>query len=170
MPRSTAPTPPPPSTTRSSATPRSTFRGIRLPHPAGLFHHYGEINADTTGGTIEITPTGSFTNYGTVAVSNGENAQIENGFVFTTQPETVTNEAAGVIIGPARSSLTVGAGSFTNEGLLEATNGSVVDVANTSTTTAPLILPAAQLILRQVAAIPERSTDGADDVGSSTVR
>ena len=50
--------------------------------------------------------------------------------MFNTQPETVTNEATGVI-SVNGSSLTVGAGSFTNEGLLEATNGSVVDVANT---------------------------------------
>ncbi len=61
------------------------------------------INADASGSTIEITPTGSFTNYGTVAVSGGENATIENGIVSGTQPN-VTNKAGGIISVAAGSS------------------------------------------------------------------
>ena len=92
-----------------------------------FFTNYGQINADASDGTLVITPTGSFTNYGTVTVSNGASAQIENGIQFGTQPEIVTNEADGVI-SVTGSLLTVTAGSFTNDGLLEGTDGSVLDV------------------------------------------
>ncbi len=90
-----------------------------------FFTNYGQINADASGGTIEITPTGSFTNYGTVAVSGGETATIENGIVSATQPEDVTNELGGVISVATGSSITVNAGSFTNDGAVEANGGGI---------------------------------------------
>ncbi len=83
-----------------------------------FFTNYGQIDADLSGGTLDIIPTGSFTNYGTVAVSNGENATIENGSISSSQPEDITNELGGVISVAAGSSITVNGGSFTNDGTL----------------------------------------------------
>ncbi len=93
------------------------------------FTNYGQINGDASGGTLDIIPTDWFTNYGTVAVSNGEDATIGNGFVSDIQPGGATNEASGVIsVSGVGSSVSIAASSFTNNGLLEATNGGTIDV------------------------------------------
>ena len=63
-----------------------------------FFINQGDINANASGATLDIIPTGSFTNFGTVAVSGGETAQIENGIFSANQPEGAANETTGVIL------------------------------------------------------------------------
>ena len=94
-----------------------------------FFTNYGQINADASGGTLDIIPTGSFTNYGTVAVSNGENATIGSGFVSDTQPGSATNELAGIIsVSGAGSSLLIAASSFTNDGTLQVDGSAALNI------------------------------------------
>ena len=94
-----------------------------------FFTNYGQINADSSGGTLDIIPTGSFTNYGTVAVSNGENATIGNGSVSDTQPGSAINEPAGVIsVSGAGSSLSIAASSFTNDGTLQVNSAAALNI------------------------------------------
>ena len=89
-----------------------------------FFTNHGDINADQPGATLDIIPTGAFTNFGTVAASGGQTAQIENGFFSATQPEAVTNEAGGVIsVSGVGSSLSIDSSAFVNSGVVEAMNG-----------------------------------------------
>ena len=101
------------------------------------FTNYGQINADANGGTLDIIPTGWFKNYGTVAVSNGEDATIGNGFVNDTQPGGATNEAGGMITVATGSSVSIAASSFLNAGTTNADGGTAtvedgVTITNTS--------------------------------------
>jgi hypothetical protein len=103
-----------------------------------FFTNHGDINANQSGATLDIIPTGWFTNFGTVAVSGGQTAQIENGFFSATQPEGVTNEAGGVIsVDGVGSSLSIDSSMFDNSGVVEATNGGqlqIEDAVNNSGT------------------------------------
>ena len=103
-----------------------------------FFTNHGDINANQSGATLDIIPTGWFTNFGTVAVSGGQTAQIENGFFSATQPEGVTNEAGGVIsVDGVGSSLSIDSSTFDNSGVVEATNGGqlqIEDAVNNSGT------------------------------------
>ena len=98
-----------------------------------FFTNRGDINADQAGATLDIIPTGSFTNFGTVAVSGGQTAQIENGIFSATQPEDVTNETGGVIsVSGVGSSLSIDSSAFVNSGALTADGGTIlVEVAVT---------------------------------------
>ena len=94
-----------------------------------FFINEGTINANASGATLDIIPTGSFTNFGTVAVSGGETAQIENGIFSASQPEGAANETTGVIsVDGVGSSLSINSSTFINAGLLEATNGGALDI------------------------------------------
>lgn len=95
--------------------------------PATFINH-GQITADTDGGTLDIIPTVSFQNYGTVDVENGETATIGNGYNGADQPGNVSNETGGVISVASGSSVTIEANSgsdFTNSGTLEVNGGTM---------------------------------------------
>lgn len=87
-----------------------------------VFVNHGQINADTHGGTLEIIPTELLTNYGAIAVSNGENATIENG------TEAVANDTGGVISVDTGSSITIDASGLANEGGTLEVNGGTLTV------------------------------------------
>jgi large repetitive protein len=103
-----------------------------------FFANHGDINANQPGATLDIIPTGAFTNFGTVAVSGGQTAEIENGIFSATQPEAVTNEAGGNIsVSGAGSSLSIDSSAFVNSGVVEALNGGnlqIEDAVNNSGT------------------------------------
>jgi hypothetical protein len=89
------------------------------------FINHGEIDGEASAGVIDIVPTDSFVNYGTVAISNGETATIGAGFVNATEPGLAANEAGGVISVAAGSSVTIAASEFVNNGALEVNGGAM---------------------------------------------
>jgi fibronectin-binding autotransporter adhesin len=99
------------------------------------FTNYGQINAGAADGTLDIIPTSWFKNYGTVAISNGEDVTIGDGVVVLGPDEVqrggVTNEKGGLISVGGDSFLSIGDGSpsaekdglFINKGTLTADGG-----------------------------------------------